>query len=117
MARLAPVCDVPGCGAHRRPGQRLCADCDRRLPGEIRVGLTEAHHQRRTADWRTLRRQAADFLSLTPRDPVPATPRDRRTLIRPRRAFALHPDTGGARAAWETPTTAYEHAKREHTNG
>lgn len=64
--RTAPTCDVPGCYGPRRRFQRLCERCFRKLPGDIRVGIIEAKHQRRTADWNRLRKHAAEFLNITP---------------------------------------------------
>lgn len=58
------VCDVPGCGADRLRRHRLCSRCFAKLPGEIRVGLKEAHYQRRWSDWRALKMRAATFFNL-----------------------------------------------------
>lgn len=88
-SRLSPVCDVPGCDAHRKRSQRLCDRCYHRLPGDIRVGLIEAHHQRRMADWRKLRRRAGEFLNLHPAAPVSPPAIVQRVPVSPQRAFEL----------------------------
>lgn len=58
-----PVCDVPGCGNHRRRWQRICEICWRTLPGDIRTGILEAHRQHRRADHRRECRRAADHIA------------------------------------------------------
>lgn len=74
-------CDVPHCGQPRLRWQRLCDRCFRRLPGEIRVGIAEARHQHRDADWRRLRKEAAVFLGLAdPTSSIPA-PQQRRVPL------------------------------------
>ncbi|CAN5865857.1 hypothetical protein BH11PSE6_BH11PSE6_12240 [soil metagenome] len=65
MTARRHICDVPNCGATRLRWQRLCSSCFSRLPGEIRVGIAEAHHQKRNTDWRRLRKRAAEFLNLS----------------------------------------------------
>ena len=60
---MPSICDVPGCDHARRRNQRLCGRCYGRLPGELRVAINEAHHQRRWPDWREARRRAAEFLN------------------------------------------------------
>lgn len=55
-------CDTLGCPHTRKRWQRLCDRCFSRLPGEIKVGLVEAKHQRRDSDWRRLRVRAAEFM-------------------------------------------------------
>jgi hypothetical protein len=80
------TCDVTGCGAPRPRGHRICASCFARLPGNIRVGIIEAYHQRRTKDWQQLRRQAAEFLGIKPLARVIAAEANR---ISPQRAFEL----------------------------
>ncbi|WCM29219.1 hypothetical protein NDN01_10175 [Sphingomonas sp. QA11] len=77
------ICDVPNCGATRQRWQRLCENCFARLPGEIRVGIAEAHHQKRNMDWRRLRKRAAEFLNLAgPGAGLPATCKHRVSLAR-----------------------------------
>lgn len=66
---MAGTCDVPGCSRLRRRRQRLCQRCQARLPGEIRVGIVEAHHQRRVSDWIALRQRAAAFFNFVPGGP------------------------------------------------
>ncbi len=61
---MPSICDVPGCDHTRRRNQRLCGRCYGRLTGELRVAISEAHHQRRWPDWREARRRAATFLNL-----------------------------------------------------
>lgn len=79
------ICDVPGCGQTRLRKQRICDRCFRRLPGEIRLGIKEAHHQRRWADHTALKRRAAAFLNLPGSRPTtPATP-----TVSPQRAYEL----------------------------
>lgn len=68
MKRARPpqnACDVPGCLNKRRRFNRLCLRCETRLPAEIRVGIAEAHHQRRWNDHRLLGLRAAAFLNFT----------------------------------------------------
>lgn len=80
------TCDVAGCGTPRLRGHRLCTGCYARLPGDIRVGISEAHHQRRTSDWNKLRRDAAAFLGINPLARAIAAQANR---ITPQRAFEL----------------------------
>lgn len=71
-----PVCDVPGCGNHRRRWQRLCENCWRALPGDIRTGILDAHNQHRRADHRRECRRAADHLAaLKTHEPASLPPR------------------------------------------
>jgi hypothetical protein len=59
----ALVCDVPACGGTRRRWQRICENCWRDLPGDIRTGILDAHRQHRRADHRRECRRAADHLA------------------------------------------------------
>jgi len=58
------TCDVPGCGGDRTRWQRLCDRCFAKLPGDLRVAIKEAKHQRRHSDWNRARKEAAKFLGL-----------------------------------------------------
>lgn len=78
----ASICDVPGCGAVRRRRHRLCDRCFAKLPGEIRVAISEGHHQRRWPAWRDACRRAADFLNLSRAAPA-------RPATSPQRAYEL----------------------------
>jgi hypothetical protein len=73
------ICDVTGCNAPRLRRQRLCASCQRKLPGELRVGIPEAKHQRRTKAWRDMCNRAGELLGFNRPEHVPglgaATPR------------------------------------------
>lgn len=69
-AKPAGVCDVPGCG--NKAKHRLCTRCFGSLPGEIRLGIMEAAHQRRWADHTALKRAAAAFLNLDAVRPIAA---------------------------------------------
>ncbi|MES2042567.1 MAG: hypothetical protein V4475_01760 [Pseudomonadota bacterium] len=80
------ICDVPGCGCTRPRRFRLCDRCFARLPGEYRVGIAEAHHQRRFADWTALRRRAAQLLGLATID---ASVGARIPRITPQRSYEL----------------------------
>lgn len=68
------ICDVPRCGNGRQRGHRLCNTCFGKLSGELRVGITEAHHQRRFSDWTALRHRAAEHLGLARIDRTTAHP-------------------------------------------
>lgn len=89
------VCDVPHCGHTRLSWQRLCGDCYRRLPGEIRVGIAEAKRERRTAHWQQLCRRAAEYLNIDPVARVITASLDR---IPPERVFELHQRMLGERS-------------------
>lgn len=39
-------CPTPGCGGRRATSQALCSDCWRRLPGDLRDGITAARRAR-----------------------------------------------------------------------
>jgi hypothetical protein len=78
------ICDVPGCGRARQRRHRLCPRCFGRLPGEIRVGIAEAHHQRRFTDWSALKKRAAAFLNLDCAAPAGAV-----ATVSPERAYEL----------------------------
>ena len=80
------VCDVPGCGADRLRRHRLCSRCFAKLPGEIRVGLKEAHYQRRWSDWRALKKRAATFFNLDRSEALCPT---HRPAITTQRAYEL----------------------------
>ncbi|MFA6125049.1 MAG: hypothetical protein WCS75_01385 [Sphingomonas sp.] len=83
MAKRVHRCDVPGCGTERTRWQRLCTRCFTRLPGEMRTGIIDAHHQHRDADWRRLRKAAAVYLgfaNLTSK--IPPTQQHRVPLAR-----------------------------------
>jgi hypothetical protein len=83
MTKRRYLCDVPGCGTPRPRHQRLCARCFTRLPGALRTGIIEAHHQHRDADWRRLRKEAAVYLGLAdPTSTMPATQQHRIPLAR-----------------------------------
>lgn len=86
------ICDVPGCGAARRRLHRLCERCFRRLPGELRVAINEAHRERRWPDWRDSCRRAADFLNLGRATPAPPS-------LSPERAYELQARMLGERDA------------------
>lgn len=79
---MPSICDVPGCDHTRRRSQRLCGRCFGRLPGEIRVAINEAHHQRRWPDWRAACRRAGELLNLRPAAPA-------RPTTTPQRAYEL----------------------------
>ena len=95
--RTPPSCDVPGCDAPRARTHRLCRSCWGRLPGEIRVGINEAHHQRRIADWRRLRDRAAAFLNLPAHTAGATIDRYVRERVTPERAFVLQAQLLGER--------------------
>lgn len=63
-ARPKQACVVPGCT--NKAKHPLCERCFARLPGELRVGIMEAHHQRRFADLAQLKRSAGEYLNLVP---------------------------------------------------
>nr|WP_315384168.1 hypothetical protein [uncultured Sphingomonas sp.] len=82
----AQLCDVIGCGRERVRFSRLCERCRQRLPAEIRIAITEAHHQLRWGDHGTARRQAGAFLNL----PVPSkAPAATTSSVSPQRAYEL----------------------------
>nr|WP_315381337.1 hypothetical protein [uncultured Sphingomonas sp.] len=82
----AQLCDVIGCGRERVRFSRLCERCRQRLPAEIRIAITEAHHQRRWGDHSTARREAGAFLNL----PVPSkAPAATTPSVSPQRAYEL----------------------------
>lgn len=87
-APVARICDLSafGCGNATRGRARLCTDCFVKLPGFIRLGISEAHHQRRWNDWHELKVEAAAFLNLTPatRSTAPVAP-----SITPQQAFVM----------------------------
>jgi hypothetical protein len=85
----SPRCDVPSCGATRQRWQRLCGRCWSKLPGELRVGIEEAHHQHRHRDWQALRRRAAAFLNLPTNRPGELLARGGLGRTTPQRAFEL----------------------------
>jgi hypothetical protein len=95
MKRTLPrlVCDVPGCGHARRPGDRLCLRCVTRLPEEISVGIVAAHDERRWLDHAALKRRAARFLNLDTTDcPSSLALPERRPLptVSAQRAYENH---------------------------
>ena len=57
------VCDVPGCGRHRKRWQRICEHCFPRLPGDIRTAIIDAHRHGRRSDWRAACRRAGEFFA------------------------------------------------------
>lgn len=65
------TCDVTGCNASRPRWHRLCDSCFRKLPGELRVGIKEAKHQRRTKAWRQMCNRAGEMLGLRVPDHTP----------------------------------------------
>ncbi len=79
------ICDVPRCGNSRPRKHRLCDSCNSRLPGELRVGIPEAHHQRRFSDWTEMRHRAAEQLGLARIDRTTANP----PRITPQRAYEM----------------------------
>jgi hypothetical protein len=87
-APAARICDLGafGCGNATRGRARLCTECFVKLPDFVRLGISEAHHQRRWNDWHELKVEAAAFLNLTPasRATAPVAP-----SITPQRAGEL----------------------------
>jgi hypothetical protein len=87
-APAARLCDLSsfGCGNATRGCARLCTDCFVKLPGFIRLGISEAHYERRWNDWHELKVEAAAFLNLkaAPSATAPAAP-----SITPQQAFAM----------------------------
>lgn len=86
-ARPLRVCDVPGCGQIRPTNHRLCRRCFARLPAERRVGINEAHHQRRWSDHKAMKLRAQAFLNL-PAGLAPITAA-RTPTVSPQRAYEL----------------------------
>jgi hypothetical protein len=80
------VCDVAGCSCTRRKRFRVCDRCFARLSGELRVGIAEAHHQRRFADKTQLCNRAGRELGLVAID---ASHPSRIPRITPQRSFEL----------------------------
>jgi hypothetical protein len=78
MARRRQICDVPGCEGSRLSWQRICDRCWRRLPGDIRTGITEAFRLRRYTDHRQHCRRAAEHIAAAECRSVASTPLEER---------------------------------------
>jgi hypothetical protein len=91
-ARSPRRCDIPGCDNETR--SRLCTSCFVKLPDHIRLGISEAHYQRRWSDWDALTREAGEFLNIRP---APRPARAGGKTITPQRAFELSARITGER--------------------
>lgn len=87
-APAARLCDLSsfGCGNAPRGRARLCTDCFVKLPDFIRLGISEAHYERRWSDWHELKVEAAAFLNLKP---APRVTAHVASPVTPQRAFEL----------------------------